>query len=65
MGRDMRTPGSNASRSDELLELARQARGLRQKELIQEWIREVKYIPKIRSRWRRWMGALPEWAQGG
>lgn len=58
-----RTPGSHRDRSDVLLDSARAAQGHRRKELIEEWIREVRYIPKIRHRWKRWMGALPVWAQ--
>lgn len=58
-----RTPGSNRDRSDAILDQARQHQGPRRQELIEEWIREVRYIPKIRYKWRRWMGALPVWAQ--
>lgn len=58
-----RTPGSHRDRSDDLLNQARSAQGFRRQELIEEWIREVRYIPKIRYGWRRWMGALPVWAQ--
>lgn len=58
-----RIPGSHRDRSDALLDLARSSEGQRRKELIEEWIREVRYIPKIRYRWKRWMGALPVWAQ--
>ena len=66
MGQE-RIPGSNKSVAFDLLEKASNAKGRQRDELIQQWIREVKYIHKIRHGWRRWMGALPEWAreQGG
>lgn len=66
MGQE-RIPGSNKSVAFDLLERASAAKGRQRDELIQQWIREVKYIHKIRHGWRRWMGALPEWAreQGG
>jgi hypothetical protein len=58
-----RTPGSHRDRASELLDRARESKGLDRERLIQEWIREVRYIPKIRYGWRRWMGSLPVWAQ--
>ena len=63
MNRVIQQPQSNSRRSKarELLDAAYAAEGPKRKELIEAWMREIKYLHAIRHGWRRWMGGMPEW----
>lgn len=52
---------SRRSKAKELLDLAFKAQGPKRRELIEAWMREIKYLHAIRHGWRRWMGGMPEW----
>lgn len=45
-------------------ELRIRSRGMTGEELrmaVDAWVREAKYLPRIRGGWRRWMGRVPDW----
>lgn len=54
--------GSNRWFADQIKRKAFEAKSLEERQmLVDEWIREVKVIEKIRKGWEPWMGCPPHW----
>ena len=57
------TAGSLRDTLRMIKERARNAKGIRRRELLDEWIRTI-HPSKLKTEWEHWMGAFPEWARG-